>query len=63
MFFDIFNDGDAFYDVFQSYNRQNPWTVRNLFEKIIINQANRLADIDVSDEEMRTITVDDLNEI
>lgn len=41
----------------------NARTVRNLFEKIIINQANRLADIDVSDEEMRTITVDDLNEI
>ena len=41
----------------------NARTVRNLFEKIIINQANRLADVDVSDEEMRTITVDDLNEI
>ncbi|MBQ8950984.1 MAG: AAA family ATPase [Eubacterium sp.] len=41
----------------------NARTVRNLFEKIIINQANRLADVDVSDEEMRTITVDDLNEL
>lgn len=41
----------------------NARTVRNLFEKIIVNQANRLADIDVSDEEMRTITVDDLDEL
>ena len=38
----------------------NARTVRNIFEKIIINQANRLADVDVSDEEMRTITVDDI---
>ena len=41
----------------------NARTVRNLFEKIIVNQANRLADVDVSDEEMRTITVGDLNEL
>jgi len=45
-------------------NFGNARDVRNLFEKIIANQANRLAAFDnPSDEELLTITVEDLKDL
>lgn len=41
-------------------NFANARTVRNIFEDIITAQASRLADVDVSDEEMRILTLEDM---
>ena len=44
-------------------NFANAREVRNLFEEIITNQARRIARMDnPTDEDMRTITVDDLSD-
>jgi Holliday junction resolvasome RuvABC ATP-dependent DNA helicase subunit len=45
-------------------NFANAREVRNLFEKIITNQAARVADLEEVDEEtLTTITIDDLKEL
>ena len=45
-------------------NFANAREVRNLFEKIITNQASRVADLeDVDEETLSTITIEDLSDL
>lgn len=39
----------------------NARTVRNIFETLITNQADRLSEVDATEEEMQEISIDDIN--